>query len=121
MTCVALSGAGFFLRGVLLLQGSNWLESRWAQIAPHINDTVLLVAAVILCLLSGQYPFIQPWLTAKVLGLVAYILLGSLALTRRCNVPAWLRATGWCAALAVFAYMVSVAVTKDARGLFALL
>jgi len=59
----------------------------------------------------GQYPFVNAWLTAKVLGLIAYILLGAVALTygptRR------IRALAFAAALMSFAYVVTVAITKN--------
>lgn len=119
LLCVALSGAGFFWRGLLMLRGSRWLSLGWVRVVPHINDTVLLVAGISLAVMSGRYPFVDAWLTAKLSGLILYILLGSLALkagrTRRVRVLAWL------AALAVFGWMVSVAVTRQPAGFFAVL
>ncbi|MGQ0544850.1 MAG: SirB2 family protein [Betaproteobacteria bacterium] len=50
------------------------------------------------------------WLTAKVLGLVAYIVLGMLAL-RRGKTPA-VRIASFAGALLVAAYVVAVALTK---------
>ncbi|MBI3525625.1 MAG: SirB2 family protein [Betaproteobacteria bacterium] len=117
--CVVLSGSGFFLRGLLMLGDSPLLQRRWLKIAPHVNDTVLLAAALILVALSGQYPFVDAWVTAKVFGLVGYIILGTLAL--RPGRSKGVRAAFWLAALAVFAYIVSVALSKDARGYFAVL
>ena len=117
VACVVLSISGFVLRGVLMLADSPLRNSRWLRIAPHVNDTLLLLAALALTILIGQYPFVDSWLTAKVFGLIAYIVLGSLALkmgrTRRQRTLAWL------AAIAVFAYVVSVALSRDARGIFA--
>ena len=43
---------------------------------------VLLVSAIALAAITAQYPFVQPWLTAKVLALLAYILLGTVAIRR---------------------------------------
>jgi uncharacterized membrane protein SirB2 len=51
---------------------------------------------------------------AKIVGLVAYIALGMVAL--RPGLPTPIRATGWIAALATFAYIVSVAITKNPAG-----
>ncbi|MBU0752099.1 MAG: SirB2 family protein [Gammaproteobacteria bacterium] len=117
VACAVLSISGFVLRGVLMLADSPLRNSRWLRIAPHVNDTLLLLAALALTILIGQYPFVDSWLTAKVFGLIAYIVLGSLALkmgrTRRQRTLAWL------AAIAVFAYVVSVALSRDARGIFA--
>lgn len=62
----------------------------------------------------GNYPGTHGWLTAKVVGLVGYIVLGRIALkrgrTRRARVAAF------AVALAVFAFIVSVAITKSPAG-----
>lgn len=117
ITCVVLSGAGFFLRGFLMLRGIALPQGRWVKIAPHVIDTGLLLAAVMLCVMIGQYPFVAGWVTAKVFGLIAYIILGSLALkagrTRR------IRVICWALSLLVFAWIVSVALTHDPRGFLA--
>lgn len=118
MTCVALSGGGFFLRGVLMLRNSPLLGSRGARVLPHVVDSLLLASALTLAVWSGQYPFVQGWLTAKVLGLLLYIGLGTVAL-KRGRSPA-VRLFAWLAALAVFCYVVSVALTKNPAGLFGL-
>ena len=111
VSCVALSGAGFVLRGAWMMQGSSLLARRWVRVAPHVVDTVLLASAIALVLMIGQYPLVNGWLTAKVLGLLAYIALGMIALkrgrTRRVRIAAF------CGALLVFAYVVAVAMTKS--------
>ncbi len=107
--CVILSLGGFAARGALMMARSPVLDTRFMRIAPHVVDTVLLASAVWLTFLIRQYPFVQGWLTAKVVGLVAYILLGAIALRRR-SIAAFLLAA------ATAAYIVSVAVAHDARG-----
>jgi uncharacterized membrane protein SirB2 len=114
---VTLSLAGFVVRGLLLARGSPLMTSRWIRVLPHINDTVLLSAAVGLVLMSGQYPFVDAWLTAKVLGLTAYIILGSLAL--RAGSAPGIRISAWLAALVVFGWIVSVALTRQPQGFLA--
>jgi uncharacterized membrane protein SirB2 len=108
---VAISYALFFVRGIWMLTGSPLLERRWVRVVPHVNDTVLLAAAIWMAVILGQYPGTQGWLTAKVAGLVAYIGLGMVALrrgrTRR------VRLASWIAAQLVFAYIVAVAFTHD--------
>jgi len=47
---------------------------------PHANDTILLLAAVGLCALTGWLPLVHHWLTAKVLLLLGYIFAGKRAL-----------------------------------------
>ncbi len=107
----ALSISLFALRGVWMLQGGARLQRRWVRIVPHGVDTVLLVSAVTLAWLSRQYPGADAWLTAKVVGLIAYIALGLVAL--RFGRSRRLRFSAWIAALIVFAYIVSVAVTRN--------
>jgi uncharacterized membrane protein SirB2 len=111
ISCAALSGAGFVLRGVWVLHGSPALARRWVRIAPHVVDTVLLASAIALTVLLNQYPLAQAWLTAKVVGLIAYIVLGTIAL-KRGRTPA-IRRIAFGGALLVFAYIVAVAMTKS--------
>ncbi|MDX9995020.1 MAG: SirB2 family protein [Rhodocyclaceae bacterium] len=118
ITCVVLSITGFCLRGFLHLKKSaltqRLLERRWLRIVPHVNDAILLAAAIALTVLIGQYPFLDAWLTAKVFGLIAYIILGALAL--QAKRPPGLRVRAGLAAAAVFGWIVSVALTKDPLG-----
>ena len=107
----------FALRGIWMLADSPWLNRRWVRILPHIVDTVLLASALALAWSIAQYPFVDSWLTAKVLALVAYIVLGSLALKRGRSRAA--RIASFVAALSVFAYIVSVALTRSPAGWFA--
>lgn len=112
MTAVALSGMLFLVRGVWMLRHSAMLDRRWVKVVPHCVDTILLASAVALALWSGMLPFQQPWLTAKVLALVAYILLGTVALKR--GKSKQVRSLAFVAALLTFLYIVGVAVTKRA-------
>jgi uncharacterized membrane protein SirB2 len=111
IAAVAISYALFFVRGMWMLTGSPLLERRWVRVVPHVNDTVLLAAAIWMAVILGQYPGTHGWLTAKVAGLIAYIGLGMLALrrgkTRRARLAAWI------AAQLVFAYIVAVALAHD--------
>jgi uncharacterized membrane protein SirB2 len=109
--CVALSYAGFVARGVLMIRASPLLAARSVRIAPHVVDTVLLASAIALAVMSRQYPFVEAWLTAKVLALVLYIGLGTIALRRGRTMH--VRVAAWIAAQIVFLYMVGVAVTRN--------
>jgi uncharacterized membrane protein SirB2 len=110
--CAALSGSFFLLRGTWMLRDSAMLQRRWVKILPHIVDTVLLASALVMVFWSHQYPFVQNWLTAKVIALIAYIVLGTIAIKRGKTKGA--RATALIAALAVFCYIVAVAITRQA-------
>ena len=109
--CAAASLAGFLVRGVLMLRGSPLLEARFVRVAPHVVDTLLLASALWLAWHVGQYPFVHGWVTAKVLALLAYIVLGSMAL-RRGRTKA-VRAAALAGALVAAGYIVSVAITRD--------
>jgi uncharacterized membrane protein SirB2 len=118
VTCVLASGAGFLLRGLLMLAGRP-LRKRWLRILPHVIDTLLLGSAIALAVISHQYPFVQPWLTAKVIALVAYIGCGTMALKRGKSRAA--RAAFFVAALLIYVDIVAVALTRNPLGLFALI
>lgn len=117
VTAVIFSGTGFFLRGLLMLADSPLLGRRLFKVLPHVIDTVLLGSALTMAVISAQYPFVQPWLTAKFFGLLAYIILGMMALKRgrtKAQRGAW-----FVAALAAFAYIVMVALTRNPLGFLA--
>ena len=112
ITFAVLSGSFFLLRGFWMLGDSALLNRRWVKVLTHGIDTLLLASALVMVFWSGQYPFVQPWLTAKVLALVLYIVLGTLALKR--GKTRGVRAFALLAALATFSYIVAVALTRQA-------
>jgi uncharacterized membrane protein SirB2 len=116
---VILSGSLFLVRGLLMLAGSRAANHAALRYLSYAIDTTLLTAALMLVTILHQYPFVQAWLTAKVLLLVVYIVLGVFAL-RRGRTRA-VRMLCFVAALAVFLFIVSIARWHDARGVFALL
>lgn len=116
--CVMLSGGLFTLRGMLMLAQSRFTYHAVLRMSSYVIDTTLLTSAVLLVLMLHQYPFVQAWLTVKVVLLVVYIVLGVFALRRGRTRTA--RTAFFIAALAVFAFIISVAITHDPRGMFAL-
>ncbi len=109
--CAVLSIALFGARGLMQIAGVDWRRWKWLRIAPHVNDTVLLGAAITLAWWSSQYPLAQSWLTAKVLGLLLYIGIGRLALQP--GVTPATRLLAFAGALASVAYIVGVAITRS--------
>lgn len=96
----------FVTRGGFALLGAQWIHRNWIRIPAHLNDTVLLLAALGLCYHLAQWPFYNSaWLTAKVVGLVAYILLGTIAIKRG---KLW----AFALSLVTFVYIGWVAVNK---------
>jgi len=118
VSCVILSGSLFALRGLMMLAGSRFTNHAALRYLSYAIDTTLLTAAVMLVAMLHQYPFVQAWLTVKVLLLAVYILLGVFALrrgrTRR------VRAICYVAALAVFATIIGVALAHNPLGWLAL-
>lgn len=101
----------FLLRGAWMLLDSPRLRDRWVRVLPHLNDTLLLTAAIAMVWVGGLNLADNPWIVAKIAGLLAYIVLGTLALKRGRTKA---RRLGWfLAALAVFGYIIAVAVTKQ--------
>jgi uncharacterized membrane protein SirB2 len=114
--CVVVSGSGFFVRGLWMLCDSPRLNLRWVRIVPHLVDTLLLSSAIAMAVISAQYPLAQDWLTAKLIGLLVYILCGMMALRRGKSKTT--RGIFFAAALLAFAYIVSVALTRSPLGVF---
>jgi len=110
-----ISIAGFTVRGIGMLRESAWRRGRIARVLPHVVDTILLLTGLVMVVRWQIYPWQQPWLAAKLLGLVAYIALGTVALKRGRSKP--IRAASGVAALVVFAYILAAAVTHAANPL----
>ncbi|NJO14648.1 MAG: SirB2 family protein [Thioploca sp.] len=108
--CVLLTFLSFFIRGIWMIQNHPRLQQRWVKIVPHLIDSVLLLSGISLVFTIHQYPFINHWLTAKLLALLLYIILGSIALKR--GKTKTIRLTAWISALGAFLYMVTVAITR---------
>ena len=115
LTFVALSLLAFFVRGIWLFMNSSMLSKKWVKILPHIISTILLVSGIALAVHLSLSPGSQPWLLAKIIGLIVYIGLG-VAAFKVPNPNA--RKLLWVSALIVFAYIVCVAISKNPLGFF---
>jgi uncharacterized membrane protein SirB2 len=116
-THVSLVGASallFAARGLAVLAGQAWPMRAAVRRASVAIDSALLAAAIALWAMLGLHPLRDAWLGSKLVLLVAYIVLGSLALKRAPSRRA--RALCLVAALAVLATMVSVALTRNPWG-----
>lgn len=110
-SCALLSIFGFAGRGYLKVSRNEVPQKFVFKVLPHIIDTVLLTSAIVLVFMSGQYPFVSPWVTAKVLTLIAYITLGILLMRLQLEQPA--RIAVFSLALLCAVYLVMVAITKN--------
>ena len=103
--------SGFILRGYWMMQQSDKLQLKVVRIAPHIIDTLFLLSGFALLWVLQLNAFSQPWLLAKFAGLIGYIILGVFALKRGSTMQ--IRVISFIAALALFAYMVGVALARS--------
>ncbi len=116
ISLVVLSGLLFAWRGALVLAGRDWAMARPWRLLSYGIDTLLLAAGVTLWTLLSLNPVASPWLGVKLMLLVLYIVLGSLAL-KRAPTPALQRAS-YAGALGVYLFMISVALSHHPLGLF---
>jgi len=114
VACVTASIIGFVARYDLARRGSALVRHRSMRVAPHVNDTLLLAAAIVMLWAGGLNPVALPWLSAKIVGLLLYIGLGMVAL--RHGRTAEVRRAAFLAALVTFAYVVAVALNKSPFG-----
>jgi len=103
--------SGFILRGYWMMQRSDKLQLKIVRIAPHIIDTLFLLSGFALLWVLQLNALSQPWLLAKFTGLIGYIILGAFALKRGSTMQ--IRVIAFTAALALFAYIIGVAVSKS--------
>lgn len=111
MGAVLASGGFFLLRGLWMMQESSLLNSKFARVLPHVIDTVLLLSAITLVVYLGVLPV---WVQVKIVALFVYIFLGVLAF--RLAKGYGTRVLSFFLALTVFAFIMSVAITKTPQG-----
>lgn len=111
VTLVAATLTSFTVRGVWMLCGSPLLSRRWVRVLPHAIDAVLLASGLYLAVTFYDFPTAyHPWIIAKLIGLLAYVILGAVALRRGRTKQT--RVTAFIGSLLVFGYIGFVAVTK---------
>jgi uncharacterized membrane protein SirB2 len=110
ISCAWLSIAGFLLRGCWAMLESPLLRHPAARKIPISVDSMLLLSALTMATLSNQWPLQQAWLSAKLLALLVYILLGMVAL--HWGKTQAQRALAFAAAVATFVYMLAVATLR---------
>jgi len=108
---IIISLGGFCLRWILVMHDHPIMTRRWVRVIPHINDTILLMAAIALTLMIHQYPLAHHWLTAKIVGLVAYVLFGAMAL--RGGKTKRIKTLYFIAAVASFMFIVGAALNHS--------
>lgn len=108
------SGTLFALRGAALLAGQRWPMHWVPRRLSVIIDTGLLAAAIRLLWELRLNPLLVSWLQVKLALLPIYIVLGALALKYARQRGA--RTVFYIAALLVYGFMISVALTHSPLG-----
>lgn len=116
LATVTVSVSLFGVRCAWMVTGSPMLQNRTVRVLPHVVDTALLASGVWLMVLTRQFPFTNDWLTVKLLAVVAYIVLGSIALRRGRSLRARIIAS--VAALLTIVWIVLVAHARHPLGPF---
>ena len=111
MTFAGITLVGFVIRGWWMWRDSPLLHNRWTRILPHVNDSLLLAAGLWLAFRLQQYPLTHGWLTAKLLALIAYIVMGSIALKR--GRTKRIRMAAFATSLLIFSYIVGAALKHN--------
>jgi len=112
VACVVISGTLFIYRYARLRIYPDQPLPKALKVLPHINDTVLLFSAIGMLSLIGLNPFTTPWLLAKIVALVLYIVLGIICMR---SLPGSRRQfVSFVAAISAFAYIVLVGLSKQA-------
>ena len=93
------------------MRASPLLRHRVTRIAPHIIDTLFLASGIALVFSIDLRLLQSPWLLAKLVGLLCYIGLGMVAL--RFGRTPETRLLAFIGAVAAFAYIVGVALSKS--------
>lgn len=111
VTCAVATISGFLLRVYWMLVGSHLLQHKVTKIAPHIIDTLFLLAGIAMLFVLSMNPFTEGWLLAKFGGLIVYVLLGTIAIKRGPTLQ--IRIIAAVGAISVFAYIGGVALTRS--------
>ena len=113
MSTAFISISFFLLRGVWVFNSSKMMSKKWVKIVPHVNDTILLITAIILAVNLQQYPFTHDWLTAKFIALLLYIIFGMFALKRAKEMKN--KIIFFVFSLLTFSYIIGVALNRTAN------
>ena len=111
MSCAALSLTLFLWRGTMMWIGRPLERKLWRRYLPDSVDTLLLASGITMAVLIEASPLADSWLAVKLIALLVYIGLGSVAF--RFGRTRLVKRGSFIAALVVFGYIVSVARTMQ--------
>ena len=106
-----LTACSFCLRGYWMLGRSPKLRAPWTRRLPHVVDTLLLLTGLTMAVGLAISPLAHPWLAAKLVAIVIYVVVGSVALKRGRTYRQQVLALGL--SLLVLLYVFAAALTHD--------
>jgi len=109
--CALLTLCFFAWRGVMQFRDPAFTGRLWVRRTAESVDTLLFVTGVTLVWMTGQLPWQEMWLAAKLVALLGYILLGMVAF-HWSNSRA-VKMVSWIAAMVTYVFMVSVALSRN--------
>ncbi len=107
LTAIHATILSFLIRAIWRWTKPDLLYRRWVRVVPALIDTVLLFSGLGLILILQQYPFVNSWLTAKLIAVLAYIGFASYALYRGKSRQVQAVALGVAVLLLVYVYLVA--------------
>lgn len=107
MSCAVLSLLLFGWRGTAMWREKPVQQHLWRRTVPDAVDTLLLFTGISMAVLLEIAPWENSWLAAKLIALLVYIGLGTVAF--RFGRTLLIKRISFIAALFVFAYILSVA------------
>lgn len=101
----------FCVRAYWVMTGSIHLRSHWARWVPHVLDSVLFAAGLTMAVGLSISPLTHSWFAAKLIAIVAYVVVFHIALKRARTRGA--RMVAVLSSLLLLAYIVAVALNHD--------
>ncbi|WP_028357016.1 SirB2 family protein [Brackiella oedipodis] len=108
LSLAVLTFAFFLLRSFWSIQGSALLQHKVVRALPHMIDTCLLLCGLWLASIIG---FNHPFIFAKIVGLLLYIVFGTIAIKR--GKTKGQKILGLLLATLAYAYIIGCAFTKS--------
>jgi len=114
MLMALASGSLLFIHGLILMRRPAGFVANALRYLRYGIDTILITAALMLTNIVQQYPFINSWLSVKLVLLMVYLGLGQILLYSAHSQQQ--RFIAWFLALLTLLYIFSVAETHHGWG-----
>ena len=106
-----LTAMSFCLRAYWMLARSPYLTVSWSRWLPHVVDSLLFLTGLTMAIGLSLSPHAHPWLAVKLVAVVVYVVIGSVALKRGRSYRQ--RVLALILSLLVLAYIFAVALHHD--------